>query len=179
MTEFQTWFDTFLVDAGNFFTEAWAQWDALSPDRRLAIVFGAMCLCSFLLACVYRRRLHRAQQSVSILEVGNKTAQQCITDLSRMPRPLCNYGDGIVEDEDDEDDDCYSISEDAVQGILDKMAEQHSAANRVLLDTVEQLTTAATEMHEKTMNTMNRMIDCVESGYNESGYDDDDEEDED
>lgn len=78
MSEFETPWEQFLTDAQSWLMGVYIQWDALSSDRRLAIVFAAICLCSFLLVFVYRRKLHKTKDTVIRLEASNRVARQCI-----------------------------------------------------------------------------------------------------
>jgi hypothetical protein len=175
--------DQFWIEVQLWFAGVYAQWDALSSDRQHAIVLGVTCLCSFLLVFVYMLKLRKAKVTIGLmavavakLDAGNVLAQQRLTAMYNAAKnPIYPCGDGIVEDE--EDEVVCGLSEDAMAVILDKIAEQQSAANRTLVDTVDHITNAHHEMHGKTMDTLNRMIDCIENGWDDS-YDRDEDEDE-
>jgi hypothetical protein len=173
--------DQFWIEVQLWFAGVYAQWDALSSDRQHAIALGVTCLCLFLLVFVYMRKLRKARATigrmavaVAKLDAGNVLAQQRLTAMYNTANPIYPCGDGIVEGEDAELS--CGISEDAMAVILDKMSEQQSAANRTLVDTVEHVTATSHEMHNKTMDTLNRMIDCVERVLEDPGCDEDEDE---
>jgi len=221
MNELQTWWDKFLVDASNFFVEAWTTWVALPSDHRLVIGFSAIFLCFCLLVFVYKRRLRKARIAIANLEAGNLLARQCIHDMSHPFQVAPEYDDedeeelgqtievdgglqeefvletfgrfqsmhnetlevlkSLATDNSSRIDACTramanSLGEQFTE-VLEKVAQQQSNSNKVLLDTVDHITTLHQATHEQTMETMQRLVKCVEHVLEEP-MDDDDEDDE-
>lgn len=200
--------DQFWIEVQLWFAGVYAQWDALPSDRRVAIGFGAICLCSLLLVFFYKRKLHRTQDAVARLEAVNQLGQQCTHDMAPSANPLHPYGDGIVEKPAYSEtievegglneefflevisrmDSIHATTLETVKALvadfnrattasthqvtqslvnqftkmLDKIAQQQSNSNKMLLDTVDHITTAQQTTHEQTMETMQRLVKCVE-----------------